>query len=60
MHVNPYLEMNQEMDSANIFDILAKNTDKDKQNKARVNSVAQGFGSASISCGYGSGSRVLK
>jgi hypothetical protein len=33
--VNPYLQLNQEMEDANIFDILAKNTDKDKQNKAR-------------------------
>ncbi len=33
--MNPYLQLNQEMENANIFDILAKNTDKDKQNKAR-------------------------
>ena len=35
VHLNPYLEMDREMEDANIFHILAKNTDKDKQNKAR-------------------------
>ncbi len=38
--MNPYLQLNQEMEDANIFDILAKNTDKDKQNKAKKRFVA--------------------
>ena len=40
VHVNPYLQINREMDSANIFHILAKNTDKDRQNKARLNTTS--------------------
>ena len=43
MHMNPYLQLNQEMEDANIFDILAKNTDKDKQNKARERFVYPSF-----------------
>ncbi len=41
--MNPYLQLNQEMEDDNIFDILAKNTDKDKQNKARKIFVALFF-----------------
>jgi hypothetical protein len=37
VHANPYLQLNQEMDNANIFDILAKKTDKDRQNKVGFN-----------------------